>query len=121
MICQRSKRGLCLLVVFLFLSSALFSEVCLTDEEAEELDQNLTQLETTLTEQATQIESQARQLTIAQASIKISEREILQLKDSFRAAEKYWRRHLIETAVLAGSGGLLFGALFAWILTVMTA
>ena len=116
MICQSSKRICLLLAGFLFLSSALFSEVCLTDEEAQELDHNLTQLQATLIQQEQQLTRQEKQLTAARHLITISEREILSLKVSYKEAEKYWRKRKIEAVVLTGSCGILLGFLIHFLL-----
>jgi len=107
-----SKRFSLLLVAFCFLSSALSAEVCLTDGEFLELEQNLTELDNTLTEQAQQIAQ-------LQALLTISNREIQQVKNSFSAAEKYWRRQRLEVAVLAGSGGIVAGILIHWLIGVL--
>ena len=111
-----SKRIFLLLAGFLFLSSALFSEVCLTDAEAQELSDNLTQLETTLIQQEQQLTRQAKQLTAARHLITISEREILSLKVSYKEAEKYWQKRKIEAVVLTGSCGILLGFLIHFLL-----
>jgi len=111
-----SKRICLLLVGLVFLSSGLFCEVCLTDEEAQELDHNLTQLQATLIQQEQLLTRQEKQLTAARHLITISEREILSLKVSYKEAEKYWQKRKIEAVVLTGSCGILLGFLIHFLL-----
>jgi len=97
-----SKRFSLLLVAFCFLSSALSAEVCLTDGEFLELEQNLTLLDDTLTEQAQQIAQ-------LQALLTISNREIQQVRNSYNEAVTYWRRQRLVAGITAGSLGLAIG------------
>ena len=98
-----SKRFCLSLVVLLFLSSALYSEVCFTDQEAEELDQHLTALETIVTTQGLRLREQA-------ILINNSKLEIQLLNDSLKEAEISWQKQKRDLIIQAGSIGIGIGA-----------
>jgi len=100
--CLKSKRFYLLSLVLLFLSSALFSEVCFTDEEAEELDKHLTALESIVTQQD-------KLLLEQETLINNSKQEITLLNASLKEAELSWRKQRLELILQAGSVGIGIG------------
>jgi len=102
------------------LSSVLYSEVCLTDEEAVELDQHLTTLEDIvtqqdqlLTQQDTRIETLETDLTISDELIASSKLETLLVKDSLKEAEISWRKQRLDLILQAGSIGIGIGVVIS--------
>ena len=85
---RKSRTFLLSLAVLLFsslaFSSVCFAEVCFTDEQAAELDSNLTQLGIIVTQQATLLIEQ-------EESIANSVQEISSLNVSLNAVEKSWQ------------------------------
>lgn len=110
--CLNSKRFCLSFLVLLFLSSALFSEVCFTDEEAEELDQHLTALETIVTTQGLQLAEQKILLTT-------SSQEIVLLNASLKEAEISWRKQKLALIIQGGSLGLIVGVTLFLILNAV--
>jgi len=116
----KSKQFFLSFLVLLFLSSVLYSEVCLTDEEAVELDQHLTTLEDIvtqqdqlLTQQDTRIETLETDLTISDELIASSKLETLLVKDSLKEAEISWRKQRLELILQAGSIGIGIGVVIS--------
>lgn len=109
-----SKRSFLLLAVLLFLSSVYsWGEVCLTDAEWEELDSILTTLATASTELETQLTRVQALLTTARESLAISRQETVSAKLSLSEAVKSWQRQRLETGIVAGSAGVVFGVVVA--------
>jgi len=116
----KSKQFFLSFLVLLFLSSVLYSEVCLTDEEAVELDQHLTTLEDIvtqqdqlLTQQDTRIETLETDLTISDELIASSKLETLLVKDSLKEAEISWRKQRLDLILQAGSIGIGIGVVIS--------
>lgn len=99
------KRLLGALALFLLLSSALYSEVVLTDEQAQELDQALTELETVLTEQQTTIED-------LQTTCDEQEKTINELNNSLDEHDKSWMKRSVIAAVISFLLGAIIGLMF---------
>jgi len=113
--CQKSKLFYILLAVLLFsslaFSSVCFAEVCFTDEQAAELDSNLTQLGIIVTQQATLLIEQ-------EESIANSAQEINLLNVSLNGAEKSWqaeRKAALTKLIGWTAGGIAAGLIAGFI------
>ena len=108
-----------LLLVFLFLSSAVYADVVLTDEQAQELDQTLTELETVLNEQETTINDLEKQnellkndSTNKQKLLDEQKNKINDLETSLEEQKKSSLTHGILTVVISFLIGALIGLMF---------
>ena len=99
------KLSLGLLLVFLFLSSAVYADVVLTDEQAAELDQTLTELETVLNEQQTTIDD-------LETTCEKQETTINELKTSLDEQKKFSLTHDILIVVISFLIGAIIGLMF---------
>jgi len=117
MICGK-RFALLLLLSLLLLSPTLSAEVCLTDEEFEELQQIFVRLGNRLDEQETTIETLQTQLETAESALESSQSEIettnqtlAELKNSYDRLLSGHVRNLVITAVISAALGLLGGLL----------
>lgn len=113
---MRGKRYVPLLLLFLLLSSPLFSDVALTDDEFEELVTIFDRLYTTLDEQATQITMLETQLQTADERLERSQISIETLKATLSEVEKSYATlkreqigRVIVAAVVSAAVGFLGG------------
>lgn len=107
-----------LLLVFLFLSSAVYADVVLTDEQATELDQTLTELKTVLEEQETTISDLQKQNSELQndsenkqALLNEQQTKIEEANSSLSEHERSSVLQSILTAIISCGVGILIGLL----------
>lgn len=81
------KRFFCLLVALCLFSQAIYSEVCLTDQEYEELGGILTTLEQQLTIAEDQLKVQARQLRMANSKLQTAQTDLMTSQIALDKAE----------------------------------
>ncbi len=96
-----------LLSLLLLLSVPIFSDVVLTDQEAEELDQAFKTLDDLL-------ETQNQELELAETQLAGAEQEIVKLEVSLKLVETSWREQRIEQTkktIAWVMGSLFFGYL----------
>ena len=107
-----------LLLVFLFLSSAAYADVVLTDEQATELDQTLTELEAILKEQETTIDDLQKQNSELQTDSENKQALLNEQQTKIEEANSSLKRHRISsvlqgilTAIISCGVGILIGLL----------
>jgi len=106
----KSLRIFCLsLLVFLFLSSPLFSEWCFEDEDYQAMLDNQAEQTQELASQETRINELVMHLETAENWRVTSNKAIQYLKDSHVEAMNSWRKRNTVTAITAGSIGLAAG------------
>ena len=105
------KLSLGLLLVFLFSSSAVYADVVLTDEQAQELEQTLDELETILKEQQTTINDLESQNSEQQSLLQEQENKMNELNDLYEKQETSSVMRLILTGLSSLAVGLLIGLL----------
>ncbi len=125
MICQKSKLFLLLLAALLLLSSAISAEVCLTDAEADELDQIMVELSENSTQYQAELRTQGQALRLSviesktvRMQLMASEQASEQAESSYKEDAIYWRqreRELKITTVLASIAAAALGFLAGWI------
>ncbi len=123
--CINSKLFLASLVVLLLSLSAISAEVCLTDAEADELDQILLELKTRSTQQLTQLQTLGGSLKLSRSELKRTQELLLtsgqaleRAQSSYNADKAYWwqrERELKTTTILASIAAAAVGFLAGWI------
>ena len=96
--------ALCLVLSLLLLSPTLSAEVCLTDDEFQELTTIFTTLENTLATQSLELQTLQTQLATAETRLADSQNSIETLKLTYNELKASWqeqRREAIKTAVIA--------------------
>ena len=106
------KRLLGALALYLLLSSGLWSEVVLTDEQAQELDQTLTELETVLQEQKKTLDEQQTVISEQQITIEQQQGKMSELNNLLEEQEKSSLMHDILKVTISVLVGLLIGLMF---------
>ena len=121
--CQRLARFSLLLALLLALSSGLYSDVVLTDEEASQIDAALAKAEADLSNQKIQIDKLTHSLTTAQSYLTqlqtklttaqrllIRSQEVTQaLEVAYDALEIYWQKRNAVTILIAVLSALVTG------------
>ena len=107
------------LPLLLLVSSGLYADVTLTDDQAKELDQTLTQLETVLKEQEktiSDLESQSQtlkeQLNESQKIQEEQDKEIKTLRSSYKKHGIFSVLQNVLIAIASCAIGLLVGLMF---------
>ncbi len=123
--CQRSRWFWVLSLALLFLSSAISAEVCLTDAEADELDQILVELAERSEQQQAELVTLGTSFRLSVIDLKTvglklttSEQALEQAESSYKEDAIYWRRRERElkiTTVLASIAAAAVGFLAGWI------
>ena len=123
--CQRSRWFWVLSLALLFLSSAISAEVCLTDAEADELDQILVELAERSEQQQAELVTLGTSFRLSVIDLKTvglklttSEQALEREQSSYKEAATYWRqreRELKITTVLASIAAAAVGFLAGWI------
>lgn len=108
-----------LFLVFLLSSSAVYADVVLTDEQAQELDQTLDELEIVLKEQQTTISDLEKQNELLkndsmnkQKSLDEQKNKINDLETSLEEQKKSSLMHGILTVVISFLIGAVIGLMF---------
>lgn len=99
------KKLLLISLLGLLFSVLLPAEVCLTDEEAAELNEGLATLEKLL-------EEQNQELAFQEIQLNALEQEIVKLEVSLKLVETSWREQKIELTkktIVLGVGSLIVG------------
>jgi septal ring factor EnvC (AmiA/AmiB activator) len=117
--------ALCLVLSLLLLSPTLSAEVCLTDDEFQELTTIFETLENTLATQSLELQTLQTQLATAETRLAESQNSIamlkqtsIELKNSFDALKKEQTVKVVKTAIVASLISAVIGFIIGVSLTL---